>query len=96
MKSRFFSSVAGHGYKILCVLGLCLSKLYQPACTRRGCKAWGFVVAGIAKVWVCMLIPLCGALAELECLLYVHMAMNMLQDNCFCSTRVAEEPMSSV
>lgn len=30
------------------------------------------------------------ALAELESLLYIHEAINMLQDSCFCSTRVAE------
>lgn len=55
------------------------------------CFSWYSKGLGLYAV-----VPLCGALAELECLLYVHMAMNMLQDSCFYSTRVAEEPVSSV
>lgn len=49
-----------------------------------------FFFASIAKVWVWMLLDQCVALAELESLLYVHVAINMLQDSCFCLTRVAE------
>lgn len=37
-----------------------------------------------------MLLDQCMALPELESLLYVHVAINMLQDICFCSARVAE------
>ena len=90
MKSSIFSSIAGHGYQIFSMLELYLRKCYQPACSSRGCKAWRFVLASIAKVWVWMLLDQCVALAELESLLYVHVAINMLQDSCFCSTRVAE------
>lgn len=90
MKSSIFSSIAGHGYQIFSLLGLCLRKCYQPACSSRGCEVWGFVLASIAKARVWVLLDQHVALAELESLLYVHEAINMLQDSCFCSTRVAE------
>lgn len=37
-----------------------------------------------------MLLDQCVALAELESLLYIHVTVDILQDSCFCSTRVAE------
>ena len=88
MKRSIFSSIAGHGYQIFSVLGLCLRKRYQPAWSSGGCKAWGVDLAGIAKVWV--LVDQCVALPELESLLYIRVATNALRDSCFCPAGAAE------